>query len=204
MLIAITQPSLLKHEASAIEALIKAGVDYVHVRKPGYVSEEVRDLLSAVPEASRPSMSVHYHHHEGQRSGVGGLHRTKGFTVTGGKGYRVSASCHSVAEVQALRVADYQYVFLSPVYDSISKKGYASAFSRVSLCDFLSCRATDMPAVVALGGITKDNVATVRQMGFDGAAVLGALWVVRKGAVEVPATVDRFYEIQEQWKTASQ
>jgi thiamine-phosphate pyrophosphorylase len=204
MLIAITQPGLLKHEVSAIEALIKAGVDYVHVRKPGYASEEVRALLSAVPEASRPSMSVHYHHQAAQRSGVGGLHRTKGFAVTGGKGYRVSASCHSVAEVQALRVADCQYVFLSPVYDSISKKGYVAAFSKTSLCDFLCHRGVDMPEVVALGGITKDNVAEARQMGFDGAAVLGALWVVQNGVVDVPATVDRFYEIQEQWKTACQ
>lgn len=204
MLIAITQPGLLKHEALAIEALLKAGMDYVHVRKPGYASEEVRALLNAVPDASRPSLSVHYHHHAAQQSGVGGLHRTKGYAVTGGKGCRVTASCHSVAEVQALSGADCQYVFLSPVYDSISKKGYASSFSKTVLCDFLSCRATDMPAVVALGGITKDNVAEVRQMGFDGAAILGALWVVQKGVVDVPATVDRFYEIQEQWKTASQ
>lgn len=204
MLIAITQPGLLKQEALAIEALIKAGVDYVHVRKPGYASEEVRVLLNAVPDASRPGLSVHYHHQAAQLSGVGGLHRTKGFAVVGDKGCRVSASCHSVAEVQALRVADCQYVFLSPVYDSISKKGYASAFSKASLCEFLCHKGAEMPAVVALGGITKDNVAAVRQMGFDGAAILGALWVVQNGVVDVPATVDRFYDIQEQWKIANQ
>ncbi|GAO31456.1 thiamine phosphate synthase [Geofilum rubicundum] len=204
MLIAITQPSLLKQEALAIEALLKAGVDYVHVRKPGYVSEEVRALLNAVPEPGRPCLSVHYHHQAARRSGVGGLHRTKGFAVTDGKGCRVSASCHSLAEVKALTLADCQYVFLSPVFDSISKKGYASAFSKASLSEFLSHKETDMPAVVALGGITKDNVGAVRQMGFDGAALLGALWVVQKGVVDVPATVERFFEIQEQWKTVYQ
>ncbi len=204
MLIAITPPGLLKQEALAIDALIEAGVDYVHVRKPGYASEEVGALLSAVPEQSRLCLSVHYHHHVAQRSGVGGLHRTKGYEVANGRGCRVSASCHAMTEVQALTGADCQYVFLSPVYDSISKKGYASAFSKSSLCDFLSHKRAGMPAVVALGGITRDNVAEVRQMGFDGAALLGALWVVHKGAVDVPATVDRFYEIQEQWKTAMQ
>jgi thiamine-phosphate pyrophosphorylase len=202
MLIVLTQPGLLMHEALAIEALLKAGADYVHVRKPGYASEEVGALIGSVSVENRKRLSVHYHHEAAQRMGAGGLHRTKGFAVTDRKGCRVSASCHSIAEVQALTLADCRYVFLSPVYDSISKKGYASAFSKSSLSEFLSQRSVDGPAVVALGGITKANAGAVRQMGFDGAALLGALWVVQNGVVNVPATEERFYEIQEQWKTS--
>jgi thiamine-phosphate pyrophosphorylase len=33
-----------------------------------------------------------------------------------------------------------------------------------------------LPKVIALGGINEDNIQLVKQAGFSGAAVLGAIW----------------------------
>lgn len=69
--------------------------------------------------------------------------------------------------------SDYDYVFLSPIFDSISKQGYKAAFTRAELTEI---RAILSQNVYALGGITFDNLKEVEQLGFCGAAMLGGFW----------------------------
>ena len=65
------------------------------------------------------------------------------------------------------------HIFLSPVFDSISKQGYPAAFDDGVLKRFLSVTGHK---VVALGGVDGRRVATIAAMGFWGAAVSGAVW----------------------------
>jgi thiamine-phosphate pyrophosphorylase len=84
-----------------------------------------------------------------------------------------STSLHSLADV----LQDWQnldYAFLSPTFDSISKEGYAAAgFDSAKLVEALG--QAQMP-VYALGGITPERLSAVREMGFSGAGILGAVW----------------------------
>ena len=105
----------------------------------------------------------------------------------------VSRSCHSIAELsQYSSVCDY--MFLSPIFDSISKSGYASRFSLEEIrrrivagsdvatarMDVMSsdgnCRSVDWGRVFALGGVCPDNIRLLEEAGFGGAAVLGCIW----------------------------
>ena len=85
----------------------------------------------------------------------------------------VSGSCHSFEEVLEARFCDY--VFLSPIFDSISKAGYKQGFTSEQLQDAKE-RMIINERVIALGGITADNIYIVRAYGFGGVAVLGSLW----------------------------
>ena len=80
----------------------------------------------------------------------------------------------------------YQYVFISPVFDSISKKGYRSAFKEIEIVKALNQTKYD---VIALGGITIDRISKARQLGFSGIAVLGAFW-------NSPDPVDEFIRLR--------
>ncbi|MDD6553810.1 MAG: thiamine phosphate synthase [Prevotellaceae bacterium] len=88
--------------------------------------------------------------------------------------FSISFSCHSLEEV-----AQYKnrcdYVFLSPIYDSISKQGYHSAFTRDDLL-----RARDKgiidEKVIALGGVSEEKIPEIQRLGFGGYAMLGAVW----------------------------
>ena len=60
---------------------------------------------------------------------------------------------------------------LSPVFDSISKQGYRSAFDPDSLRPWLEGKR-----VVALGGVTPERIPLLRDAGFSGAAMLGYFW----------------------------
>ena len=86
----------------------------------------------------------------------------------------ISCSCHSVEEVKNKKHF-YDYVFMSPVYDSISKEGYNSPYTAEELRLAAKDKIIDNK-VMALGGITPDNILEVKDFGFGGAVVLGDLW----------------------------
>lgn len=66
----------------------------------------------------------------------------------------------------------FDYLFLSPVFNSISKPGYAG-FADAS---FTLQKSSPQPEVIALGGIDATNIHQLKAMNFDGAAVLGSIW----------------------------
>ena len=66
------------------------------------------------------------------------------------------------------------YVFLSPIFDSISKIGYESAFDDAEvLTAFL---ANSKQRVIAFGGVDADRIAICEELGFRGYAMLGDIW----------------------------
>jgi thiamine-phosphate pyrophosphorylase len=83
----------------------------------------------------------------------------------------ISTSFHSTTAIFKSR-RKYEYVFLSPVFDSISKQGYKGNFSLEELKSFLKSKKN----IIALGGINAENIELVKQKGFAGAAVLGSIW----------------------------
>ena len=69
----------------------------------------------------------------------------------------------------------YVYMSLSPIFDSISKKGYKAAFSAAEL-EEARLRGIIDQRVMALGGVTFDKINEVKRMGFGGAMILGDAW----------------------------
>ena len=69
----------------------------------------------------------------------------------------------------------YDYLFLSPIFDSISKQGYQSAYTTEELQQ-AATQGILSEKTYALGGISLTNLPTLRRLGFQGAAILGDLW----------------------------
>jgi thiamine-phosphate pyrophosphorylase len=90
-----------------------------------------------------------------------------------------SRSCHDRATLRAA-LGHYDSVFLGPVFSSISKPGHGPGddLSTGELSSLLNLRTSNerRTAVLALGGITAERLPQVRALGFDGVAVLGAVW----------------------------
>ena len=86
----------------------------------------------------------------------------------------ISCSCHSIDDVKRRKVL-CDYVFLSPIFDSISKNNYSSAYSGSQLMQASKTGIIDRK-VIALGGIQSNNIRHVKELGFGGAAVLGDIW----------------------------
>lgn len=170
-IVIITSPRFFPGEAEMLSLLL-GGLDCrVHLRKPGCTERQMRGLIEALPEEFRPELTLQDHLSLALEYGVGGVHPTSRFPVApeGWTGL-VSRSSHSLGEVAMCRDADY--VFLSPVFDSISKSGYSSAFTDAQLRS-----APEIDGhVYALGGVRPEHFPLLAEYGFGGAALLGHVW----------------------------
>ena len=92
------------------------------------------------------------------------------------KGLTVSFSLHSLEAIEQLP-CKADYVFLSPIFQSISKVDYPSAFSVESLTHFFENRQSIVP-VLALGGVSNGNIEIIQAIGFQGYALMGSVWKV--------------------------
>ena len=183
-LIVITSPAFLADEAASVNALFEAGLEILHLRKPHSSIDEVEHLLQSVSEPFRNRIVLHEHFGLVKKYGLKGIHlNARNPVAPEGFHGHISRSCHSLQEVEEWKnVCDY--VFLSPIYDSISKEGYGAHFTTEQLQDARSRGLID-EKVVALAGICADNIPEVKFFGFGGVALLGDVWN-RKGTEFIP------------------
>ena len=173
--IVITQPQAFEHEAEYIAKLLSYGVDYIHLRKPDMAVGEFESLLQSIPESLHPRLTLHDHFSLAESYRVGGLHlNSRQSTLPDSFHGRVSRSCHSLEEVVRCRDG-VEYLFLSPIFDSISKRGYSSAFTPCQMQE-ASAKGLIDKKVIALGGVRLENIPSLRQLGFGGVAQIGDIW----------------------------
>ena len=172
--IVITCPFFFDEEAEAINNYLHRGFK-VHIRKPESNIRQVEGLLCRIPVEYRSRVVLHDFFSLAEQYAVGGVHlNSRNAEPPKGWGGTVSRSCHSLEEVRQWK-NEMNYVSLSPIYDSISKKGYMSAFSKEALAKAVSDGTID-EKVYALGGVTFDKLQEVYQTGFGGAMILGDAW----------------------------
>lgn len=174
-LILITPPTYFVEEDKIITDLFEEGLDILHLRKPNTAPMFAERLLTLIPEQYHKRIVVHGHFYLKEEYCLKGIHlnRRNPSLPEGYKGH-VSCSCHSLEEVKAQK-KQCDYVFLSPVFDSISKQNYHANYTPEEIRKAHKAGIIDKK-VVALGGIDVDNIAEVRNYGFGGAAIMGALW----------------------------
>ena len=174
MLIVITLPYFIEREAERIVQRL-ADVDLIHLRKTESVSDEMERLIREIPKDYHKRLVLHDHHHLAVKYGLYGVHLNSRnpLPLEGWKG-SVSRSCHSFEELKEWKDR-CNYLSLSPIYDSISKQGYNSAFSREQIEKAVAEGIIDNK-VLALGGVTFDKVEEVLSLGFGGAMILGDAW----------------------------
>lgn len=175
-LIVITSPQFIGGEASYITSMLRKGIDLVHLRKPESTPHDCAKLLDTIPDELHRRIVIHYHHCLCEDYHLGGMHispyhMSQTLPRYGGT---ISRSCHSIDEIASFK-SSYDYLFLSPVFNSISKQGYHGAFSASQLQEAQQKGIIDNK-VVALGGITVNNLSIVKQLGFGSAALLGDVW----------------------------
>lgn len=188
-LIAITTPEFRVDEEQAVCRLIDGGWFRVHIRKPGAGAEELAAFLERIPRRYYPALSLHDHFHLAREFGLGGIHLNgRNPEVPRGWCGLVSRSCHSPEELR--RNAGLDYLFLSPVFDSISKPGYRGRFSPDELRD----KGLPLDRTFALGGVTRQRLPLLQAAGFAGAAMLSEAWKTDTTMLQFITHTDRGLE----------
>lgn len=176
MIIVISSPTPVSKEASLINQLFDKGLPVFHLRKPENSSQELVLLLQEIDSIHHSKIALHSHHYLAKSFGINRLHYTEASRkqltdVDFSENENIlSTSVHSVEDFKNLS-EHFSYAFLSPVFNSISKPDYEAKPFDLSRLD--KKRSTKL---IALGGIDETNCAMAYEMGFDGIALLGAIW----------------------------
>lgn len=192
-LIVVTSPAFLPREGEVIARLFETGLDLLHLRKPDATIDEVRRLVETIPTEYRKRIVVHDFFSLKDEFCLGGIHLNSRHTEAPA-GYQglLSRACHSLEEVKSsLANRRFNYVLLSPVYDSISKQGYRSGYTREELRR-AQAEGIINEWVIAMGGITANRLPEIRSLGFGGAAILGDLWKHYQSEADTEKTVAHF------------
>ncbi len=174
LLVVITPEKNHSKEIEIITSLFECGLKILHVRKPDFTEDQLRFYLQEIPNNFYKKIVIHSHYKLATELNLKGIHLTEKARKTKRVNSTfkiISTSFHSTAAIFKSR-RKYEYVFLSPIFDSISKQGYKSNFSLEELKYFLQRKKN----IIALGGINIENIESVKQKGFAGAAVLGSIW----------------------------
>lgn len=174
-LILITTPTYFVEEDKIITKLFEEGLDILHLRKPETAPVYAERLLTLIPEKYRKRIVVHGHFYLKEEYKLKGIHlnQRNPMPPMDYSGH-LSTSCHSLEEIK-LQKKKFDYMFLSPIYDSISKPDYNSAFSPEQIRKATKEGIIDKK-VIALGGINEQNILEIKDYGFGGAAIIGGLW----------------------------
>lgn len=176
MIVVISPEQSVPKESELIHAFIKHGLDYYHVRKYDYSDQEIHDYLAAIDEVYRSRLVLHSHYHLADEYGIGRLHfgemkRTEEYCSRYSE-YHCSTSVHDIDDFNRLS-GHWDYAFLSPVFPSISKKGYGV---NTTVLAEIQRRENHTAKLIGLGGIQQTNTRQVLRAGFDGFALMGAVW----------------------------
>lgn len=176
MIIVITPEERFQKETEIINELFQEGLDLLHLRKPSMSQEEMEDFIREIDMQFHHQLVLHSHYDLADDFNISRLHFRENDRENGlFKPFTdklISTSVHDIETFNALN-EEWEYAFISPVFPSISKKGYGE--DSTVLYDIKN-RNNPRVKLIPLGGINENNIHEVFGSGADGAALLGAIW----------------------------
>ena len=179
-----------------------------HLRKRDFSDIEMLNYLNAIPEEFHGRIIMHSHFHFVNSFNFLGFHFNKQFDLTQLsktvdqqtleliQSKVIGFSVHNLNDILAL-ANTYDYVLISPVFDSISNRGYNSKIKIKTFQKFLEQQEDRIP-VIAMGGIKTENIPLAYTAGFDGIALLGHIWNHLIDTKNVEEAFKRFEQVVQQ------
>lgn len=177
-MIVISNPFSIENEFQIVQQLFEEGLGLLHVRKPSYSEKEMRSFLSNIDDKFYSKLVLHEQHHLAQEFKINNIHLKEKNRVEISHNFQktvsyLSTAVHSVNDFNELS-ASFDVAFLSPVFESISKEGYGK---NSTILETIKDRTNFNMKLVALGGISENNIKTALDAGFDNVALLGSIWL---------------------------
>ena len=184
-LIVFSSSEMHPKEIETVNQMFDEGLEYFHLRKTKFNAEELENYLERIKQKHHNKIILHSHHSLAKKFNIKGLHLSRTYRKKKYKSklklfllrlrhplWTLSRSYHGLSKLHE-NPDRYDYAFLTPVFDSISKENH---HSRYNLRTIKTTLATTPGSIIALGGVEPKKFAEVQKAGFAGAALLGAIW----------------------------
>ncbi|PKB42113.1 thiamine-phosphate pyrophosphorylase [Cellulophaga sp. RHA19] len=178
MIVLIAPEEDVPNEIEILHQLFNAGLQYYHLRKPFKDLKQHKEYLNKIKPEYYNRVII-YHHHELINSyNLKGIHfqeQKRRDTIDNPTRYfkdlnmfskTISSSFHDPEELNSCYF-EFDYHLLSPVFNSISKKGYKGRGFNVNHIN---------KTIVGMGGVTAENLSKFNTLGYKGIGVLGGVW----------------------------
>ncbi|MGO4707749.1 thiamine phosphate synthase [Chryseobacterium sp. 2TAF14] len=176
MIIVITPEEFVQDEAEIINELFQEGLDLLHVRKPFINKEAMSDFIQKIDLQFHSQLVLHNQYDLAEIFNISRLHfreiDRENNLYKSFQNKIISTSVHDIEAFNELN-EDWEYAFLSPVFPSISKKGYGK---ESTVLNDIKKRNNSKVKLIALGGINENNINKISDNNVDGLALLGAIW----------------------------
>ena len=172
-------------EPKQVVRMFEHGLETLHLRKPNSSLKDLVEYLELIPSEYHNRIIIHSHHKLVKKFNLKGVHFSKAHrdkkynTTLKYLSFRlrfgnilITRSCHKIDKLKD-NSDRYAYVFLSPMFESISKKSHSGLFSERHIKKTL---ANTIRKVYALGGVDESKFKELNDLGFEGVALLGAIW----------------------------
>ncbi len=202
-MILFTYPTKVVGEEVIINQLFELGLTTLHLRKPEASHEEMVNFVHSIDKKYWGKIMIHSNLGLINYFPLKGIHFSE-INKPLFERYRFAEQSKSWASHHLEELANIptsvDYTFLSPIFPSTSKIGYAKEWDFELVASTLKKRKRRKTKVVALGGITVDNAQKCRELGFDDFAVLGAIWEPFIQNNNVEEIKDIFLKMNEIWQ----
>lgn len=182
--VVLSPTGTLKNESKIVCALFEQGLQHYHLRKPRWTAERIQAWIKALPKIYRSRVVLHQFPDLVERLGLGGFH------VQAGNPFPNSVPAEKIS-VQCLQYADFEKVgkrstiFLGPVFPRKDRDLTTPTRTPQEYAAMLAYwrKQGGTNRVLAFGGTSEDNVKLCKKLGFDGVAVVSAIWESEKTPV---------------------
>ena len=174
-LIIMTKSTFFVEEDKILTTLFEAGLDNLHLYKPGSEPVYSERLLTLLPDSYYGRITVHDHFYLKEEFNLRGIHISNP-QAQPPLGYRgnISRTCKSIDDLKDTKKRS-NYVFLKTLFDSQSNKNDKATLTREEL-EQASRQGLIDKKVYAMGGMNLDTIPVAKELGFGGVVICGDLW----------------------------
>jgi|SRR5246127_187581 len=205
MKVIVISPSKIKEEEiTNLVKMFEAGLETYHLRKPKFSTKQLQEYIEKIPKQFYNRIIIHSHHNLARKYNLQGVHYTKKHLEPNFKNWwrekmlRISTSnfiktsSHGkLASLYDEEEMKFDYVFLSPIFDTITGK-YQSGFYEDSIK--LALQKTGKK-VIARGGVDVTRIEKIKELGFYGMALYTSVWDKEKPVEEYLKVINRCKEL---------
>lgn len=179
--VVISTPDIYPDEHAIVEDLFVAGLTRFHLRKSRFSWRELREWVEALPEELLDKVVVHSQPGLVLDYGLGGLHLRAGQRPPADwpAEIPVSYACSNFDDL--VRSRKPAYATIGPVFPTEGRRRdrdnepQRTPEEYVEILNSWKERPGASP-LLALGGLTTENIHLACELGFDGIAVVGSVW----------------------------
>jgi len=183
--------------------MFEQGLPTYHLRKTKFSTKELQNFLTEIPAKYHSRIVIHTHHELAMKFNLKGVYISRSHKKRKTRTWfrmqwfkfrkrelQLSATVRHTENLLDYK-PNYDYVLLSPVFDSLSGN-FQAGFTEFNIKSAL--RNTKYQ-VLARGGISVDKIQKVHEMGFAGAAFYSSIWKTKNPVQEFLKVKAKFAEL---------